>query len=414
MTALARMLERRRPTDWLTILHSPGWAEGIVSLKLMYPVGSFRDTAFLPGTANLTGELLLHGTAARSSEAVAEAVEERGASLHVSVGRDITAVTLQCLVPDADALVDLLLELLTEPAFPPDKLDRERESARMQLLEDEDHALTACARRFEELMYHGHPYGTDPLGTLEALPAIDRRAVEGFFRRELRACPLVAGVAGYADVEGLERRLADRLATAAGSVTAGIPPVVEPPQREVTTRRPVDREWIVLGQYAPAICDDDAIPMRVLNSVLGGSMDCRLFAEIREKRGLAYQVSSSYAARRGPGLFMVYLGTDPANHAQVLDCVRAELARISTEPVGDEERMRAVRYLQGNTVMAMESQLGFLGAHVYYELVGMGMEYVERLSARLEAVTAEDLLRLAHARLRDPVTCVLLPDNAPA
>lgn len=405
-----RTVARIVPCDWLTVLHTPGWAEGIVSLKLLIPTGSLRDVDYRPGTAHLTGDMLIHGTASRTSEAVAEEIEARGARLSFSVGRDLFQATMQCLTPDADDLFTLLLDLLVRPAFPEDKLVRERETAEMEILEDDDHPLTAAIKLFERTLYGEHPYANDPIGTLEDLPAIDRNAVSRFHSEELRPLPVVVGVAGYRDPDRLAETLYRQLDGVTHRAPAPVAGYQAPRVREVDQTRSIDREWIVLGCHAPSVRHADAVALRVLNAILGGSMDCRLFNEVREKRGLAYQVSSSYVPRCGPGEFFVCLGTDPKNHDEALSCVQEELARTTVEPVSEEERLRAVRYLQGASVMSMESQLGLLGAYTYYETVGLGASYADTLPDLLEQTTVADVQRVAAAYLHDTTLCVLHPD----
>lgn len=409
-----RTLYCHKPHPRLTILHARGWAPGVVSLVVGIPVGSWRDALYARGTANLVGEMLLHGPQGMASEAFCDAVESRGASLGVAVGRDQMSFSLQCLAEDADELIALVLDALTRPALDPAKLERERQATAMDLWEDDDQPLVAAAKLFEEQLYGDHPYAWDPLGTLDDLPRVTLERVHDFFQREILPRPWVIAVAGYPDLERLEVMVLERLGDVALSPPPTPPPQATPAAQQLFVARPVDREWMVLGNLAPSLADPDAVPMRALNAILGGAMDCRLFNEVRDRRGLAYQIASSYMPRRGPGVFAVSLGADVANHDRVLACVSAELDQLCQTPVAGDELARAVRYLQGSTTMALESQLGMLAAYASYETCGLGYEYVSRLPELLETVTPEDVLRAARRTLPQPLICVVAPERAPA
>ena len=170
-----------------------------------------------------------------------------------------------------------------------------------------------------------------------------------------------------------------------------------------------EAEWIISGVFGPAFTSEDFIPFRVLDSVLGGSMDSRLFTELRERRGLAYQVGSQYSAHLGCGVYALYAVSTPSNREEILRLLNVECERLQQEPVSDDELERAKQYLIGRHIMGMESNAGRAATLGTYELSGFGAEAVADYPRRLAEVAASHVREAAQRYLNNFVTMITTP-----
>jgi predicted Zn-dependent peptidase len=157
--------------------------------------------------------------------------------------------------------------------------------------------------------------------------------------------------------------------------------------------------WLALGYGAPSITDADFPAMEVLDAILGGSMSCRLFTELRDRRGLAYQVGSTYVARPGPSAFVAYIGTGPDQFDVARDGILSELRKACAGPVTDEELRISKTYLKGTFIMGREGNSSQAALLARYESMGLGHDFVHQYPGLIDRVTADDVLRVAQAYL---------------
>ncbi len=199
-----------------------------------------------------------------------------------------------------------------------------------------------------------------------------------------------------------ETRLIDEIRSKLGALPRAQDPTPVPGEMtsrtqplEKTEKRDVAANWFALGWESPEMDSPDYHTMEVLDSITGGSMNSRLFIAIREQRGLAYQVSSFVNARMAAGIYVAYIGTKPSSYEQAKEVLVEEVRRMGTERVADEELANAKSYLKGMNIMSMESNGGQAGQYVQFETLGVGYDFVDRYVKGIEAVTADDILRVA-------------------
>ncbi|HID11435.1 MAG TPA: insulinase family protein [Candidatus Latescibacteria bacterium] len=182
---------------------------------------------------------------------------------------------------------------------------------------------------------------------------------------------------------------------------AGEPPVRAEPE-EAFERRESQAVWVALGYPAPPLTDRGYAAMEVLDAILGGSMDSRLFVSVRDTRGLAYQVGSSYIAMGSPSLFLVYLGTRPEQFEEAKAVALGEVERMAEEPVLEEELRAAKTFLKGTFLMSQERNIDQAALLARFELMGLGYGFVEEYPELIEAVTREEVQRAAREYLAGP------------
>jgi zinc protease len=196
-----------------------------------------------------------------------------------------------------------------------------------------------------------------------------------------------------------------------GGTATPDPPIPAPVAsgRRIVIEQPAQQTQILVGGLAPAMDAPDHASVKVLSAVLGGGMAGRLFAELRDKRGLAYTATAYYDATREPGALILYLGTAPENATAAEQALAQEVLRVRTERVGDDELRRAKGYLLGRYAMDRRTNERLAWYLAFYELAGVGADYPERYRRAIDAVTALDVQRAAERYLDRPTTVVLRP-----
>ncbi len=402
--------ERHRLSGGTVVLARPLSTNDIVAVRAFTPMGTLYESDAEAGVSSLMQNALVRGTARRSAHELQEALAELGADLDSGSGRHLGSVSLQATAATWERALDLFLEVLTVPAFPAEEVATEIELALGAIDAREDQPLARATDLFREQMFADHPLHKPVLGYRETVRALDRESVLAASRRFYRPSPPVLAVAGRFDSE----RLVDRLERAFGD--APIQPPLERPgpahPRGGTRRLEVDREaaYLVHGFPAPDARHADYPAARVLEAILGGSMSSRLFIELREKRSLAYQVSSYYDDQPGGGHVAAYIVTDPGRADEAAVGLEREFQRFVDEPVSVDELDMARRYLRGTYLISAETNMAQAGRLARYEVDGLGHDFGDRWLAAIEEVTADDVRALARGRFTvEPTRARVVP-----
>ena len=366
-----------------------------VALGFWVDVGSRDESPELAGVSHFLEHLLFKGTEERTARQIAESVEAVGGEMNAFTTKEYTAFYTRLLDEDLDLGLDILCDILTAPAFRPDEVESERQVILEEILMHEDEPSELVHDLFTEALFPGHPLGREVLGSAESISALTRDAIAGHFGTHYRPPNLVLAAAGNLHHDevaaGIERRM---------SPLPGQRPVrdgleLAPPRPQIVSTRPTEQANVVVGMRALSRGDDDRFALSVLNQVLGGGMSSRLFQEIREQRGLVYAVYSYRSAYLEHGALAVYAGTAPSRTPEVLQLIGDELDRLLQDGVTDYELSLAKGHLKGSLALALEDSGGRMNRIGRSELVHREVLTVTELVERTEAVTREDVQRVA-------------------
>jgi predicted Zn-dependent peptidase len=383
----------------------------VVAVNLMVDMGSRLERPETAGLSNFMHAVMVKGTQKRSGARIAEAVTALGGKLSAAGEADYSEIRGTALARFWRELLGLTAELALEPRLAADDVPDERDYILSRVQRRFDSPGSRAFDEFYAAIYGDYPYALPSLGTRESLARIDHAAVVRQYRTYYRPERMVLAVSGQVVARDVLAEAAKLFGGMAGGAVSADP---VPPAPNVTPRRlvvtaPAQQAQILVGGVAPPMDHPDHAPVKVLSTVLGGGMAGRLFSELRDRKGLAYTAASFYDPTRGPGALVLYLGTAPANAARAEEALAAEIARITSERVSDEELKRAKGYLLGRYAMdrrTNERQAWYLA---FYELSGVGADYPERYRRGVEAVTAADVQRVAQRYLATPTTLVLQP-----
>lgn len=388
-----------------TILTRPLDANDIVALYAAIPMGSLYEADEEAGISQLVQSVLPRGTKQRSADAFQDRLAELGAELDTSAGTDMGSVTLKATAETWEPAAELFLEALTEPAFAEDEVASEVEQTLGALEAREDELVTRALDLFREAFYGDHPYHKPAIGYRETVRDVDRDQVLAAAHRFYRPTPPVVTAVGRFDTD----RFLSMFESTLGRFPIG-PPPTRPPAPEPgggTQRLALDRDaaYLVYGFPAPDYTHADYPIARLISAVLGGSMSSRLFIELREKRSLAYEVSTFYSDRLDGSFLAGYIVTDPDRVEEAARGLAAEFNRIVTEPIGADELSAAKHYLRGRFLLGVETNMAQASRLAAYEVYGLGHDFGDKWVAEVQSVTAEQVCAVAKRWLTGAPTC---------
>ncbi len=375
----------------------------IIAIEASFRGGGVLDPEGLAGVTNLMVSLLDEGAGDRDATAFAEVREELAARFRFSAGRDGVGVSVEMLSETRDDTVDLIRSALTEPRFDAPAVARLRGQMLARLRSQETDPGRISARAFNAAAFPGHPYALPLDGTPESVAAIDEAAIRAAHRAALVRDRLTVSVVGDIRPDEVGPML-DRLFGGLPEGGPDLPPVAEPALAGGVTviDLGIPQSMVVFGHAGLARDDADFVPAFVMNHILGGGgFGSRLTDEIRERRGLTYGVYSSLSTGDYGALMTGRFSTANARAAEAMELVRAEWARMAEGGVTEEELNRAKRYLTGAWPLRFDGYGRTAGQLLGIQLEGLGIGYVSARNALIEAVTLNDIARVA-ARLLDP------------
>ncbi|MBN2361405.1 MAG: insulinase family protein [Deltaproteobacteria bacterium] len=388
----------------------------VVAYRVVWLAGQRVETAADAGLGTLTARLLTKGTTGRGALEIAHAVDAMAASLDGFSGRNTIGFYGDFLSRFADQGWDLVVDCARQPAFRDDDLARERHQMHEQIRAREDDLSGLAFRLFSRGLYRRHPYRLDPLGTHRSVDAIERAALQAYHARYCGPDRAVVVLAGDLDVDRALEMASAGFGAAPAAPTAAVPAPEREPQlaarRVARLVRDRAQAHLVVGTLGTTFDGADRYALEVLSNVLSGQSG-RLFVELRERRSLAYAVSALSVEGVEPGYFAVYLGTSPEKVEAALAGIAEQLALVEREPPGAAEIDRAKRYLVGTHEIGLQRVGARASSMAFNEIYDVGYEAHLDYAARIEAVSVDDLVRLARERL-DPeraVVAIVGPDG---
>jgi zinc protease len=356
------------------------------------------------GINNMLAGLLTRGSERFSRLELTEAVESLAGSLRGFSGRNSLGLSGSFLTaPRVDNALELFLDTLLHPAFPADEVEKRRREVLLALKNREDDLAQIAFDLFYETLFSTHPYRFSLLGNEDTVREMQREQLLAYYRQLLDPERLVISVVGDVDTDHVIAHLQDALALLSPVATKPTLPPEDPrPSSRRQHHKSLEKQQahIVLGFQGVTLTNPDRYVLKVLEAILsrqGG----RLFYELREQRALAYSVTAFGVEGLAPGVVGVYVGTDPSKVQEATTAARAELARLREELVSPAELEQAQKYLTGSFEISLQSNSAQSEEMSFNELYGLGYEHGTRYLAAINAVTAEDIRRVARTYFED-------------
>jgi zinc protease len=391
----------------VTVVVYPNSTIPTLVARMIVKGGAMYDKPDKAGLASFAMRTLRRGTERRSFDQLNEDTESRGVSVGVDAGKAIMEAGGRALKEDTSFLLETLAEVLLQPSFPSDEIEKLRAQLRTGLKEAENDTGSVADRAFRETLYaEGHPYHLRTAGFVETIDNITREDMLDFYWRYMRperATLFVVGDVEPAEIVSEAQRLFGHWRSRTDSVEPYEIPDVPQPQGVTAIFKPVagkTQNDIVLGFPALRRTDPDYYAFDLMNLLLGriGLMG-RLGKNVRDDQGLAYHAGSSFEAGLGRGPWAVRAGVNPLNVARAVDSIEFEIERIRTEPIPSEELEGGKRYMTGVMPLRLETSDGLLRAISEIELFGLGYDYISQYPGIITALTQEVVGEVAQRRL---------------
>jgi predicted Zn-dependent peptidase len=366
-----------------------------VSIGVWLTRGSRHETADRGGIAHFVEHMLFKGTGSRSAEDIAQAIDSIGGQLDAFTAKEYASYYIKVLDEHLPLAIDILADIVRNPAFAPEDIEREKKVVIEEIKMVEDTPDDLVHELFTQGFWEDHPLGRPILGTRETVESFGADLLRTYFRQAYAPENLIVSAVGHLDHahvrELVEQKFGDM--TRVGVHPGEAPPTVVP--HVLIRNKDLEQSHICLGTSSYPQDHDDRYSSYVLNTLLGGSMSSRLFQNVREKRGLAYAVFSGLSAYRDAGSFTVYAGCANEAVGEVVDLIVEELRGVKQSEVPSAELQRAKDHLKGSLMLSLEntaSRMSHLARQAIYfdRLVGLD----ETLDG-VEKVTAADVQRVA-------------------
>ena len=362
------------------------------ALVLSIDVGARYETLEECGLSHLLEHMAFKGTPELNAQDIAEAFDRMGGHVNAYTSHEHTVYYAKVLKEYAEEALKLLCDIVVRATIDAEELEREKEVVLQEMAMHEDSPDDLVVDLFQETMFPNQPMGRSILGTAGQVAAYTRDDVAAYVAKHYTPNRMVISTCGSLPHERVKAIVADaipgehteRLAAQKAAYKAGV----------FVQEKALEQVQLMLGVPAISASDDDYYALQVLSTILGGGMSSRLFQEIREKRGLAYTISSYLAAYNDCGVLSIYAGTTPAQLPELMQAVQEVVAGMQ-QGVSDDECLRAKNQLKANVVMAQESY----GAHAEWMArhtqVHGRVRSAEEILQAINAVTPDTLRALA-------------------
>lgn len=383
---------------WLVEDHNIPFA----AMSIRFMGGTSLDDPARPGAVNLMTALIEEGAGPMDAQGFAKARDSLAADFQFNADLDGVSVAARFLTENRDQALDLLHQALTAPRFDPDAIERVRGQVLSVLRANAKDPDTIAGEALMARAFGDHPYGRDGNGTEDSVNSLTRDDILAAWKGALARDRIFVAVAGDVTAAALGPML-DRLL---GDLPATGAP--QPGRVEINAKGglrqvsfPGPQSAIHFYQGGIRFEDPDYFAAAVLNEILGGDrFNSRLMTELREKRGLTYGVGTAISAWEHGEMLSGSLSVANENAATAIQVIRDQWADVAAHGVGTAELEAAKTYMTGSYPLRFDGNARIAGALVGMQILGLPVDYPATRNARIEAVTAEDVKRVAARLLR--------------
>jgi zinc protease len=393
-TTIQRVMSPGGIEAWL--VHEPSLP--LVALNFAFAGGSAQDPTDKPGVGYMASTLLDDGAGDLDAKAFQRKLEDNAVEMRFSVTQDYFFGSIRLLRAHQDESFDLLRLAINEPRFDADAIGRVRDQILAGLRRESTDPGSIGNKTWWATAFPGHPYGRPSNGTVTSIPTVSADDLRTYTRQVLTRDTLKVVAVGDIDAATLGQTL-DRLfgklpATGARVAVADVP--MRDGGRRIVTQLAVPQAVVRMGGTGVPRKDPEFIPAYIVNHILGGgSFTSRLYDEVREKRGLAYGVYSNLMTLRHTALFMISTQTQAPSTKEALDLIEAQTQKMVAEGPTEDELAKAKSYLKGSYALNFDTSTKIAGILLQNRLDELGIDYIEKRNALMDAVTLEQARQAA-------------------
>lgn len=360
---------------------------------------SISEPEKFSGEYSLMNRLLLKGTKKYSSEELSTILDENAIDFSTEMKLDYLRIRFVCLNEDFEKALEILREVILNSTF--DEFEKERVKLKGELTAELDSAKVKVSDLFTRTIYKNHYYGNSYTKVLETLDKLNGDEVKQSYFNILNNSTKTLALVGDVDDTLLEKYLSDIPASIETESHIVSPNPIKQEYGEII-KKDANQAQIIQGWIVPTIGSPEYPVLMLMNVILGASgLSSRLFLELREKKGLAYTVRTSYETHKKSAVFSIYIGTEPSNIKTSITGFKEEIEKIKTIPVSETELKNAVNNLIGKQQFVTETNSQQANMMAYYSIMGKPFEYQKTVVEMLHKVTPDDILSCANKYFTD-------------
>jgi predicted Zn-dependent peptidase len=399
----------------IVVLAIENAAADIISSRIFIRAGSQWESREKAGLAHLLSAVITKGTEQLSSLEIAERIESVGANLNAEATTDYFLLSLKTVSADWPEMLQLAGQMLRSPSLPEDEVELEQYLTIQDIRSQKEQPFTIGFDQLRQAMYRDHPYANSVLGTEATVSELSRADLEQFHQTYFRPDNVVISLAGRVTPDEalaqVEQVFGDWQSPETPLPTLQLPLVTSEPHKVVTPQE-TQQSIVMLGYLAPSLHEAEYTTLKLLNTYLGNGLSSRLFVELREKRGLAYDVSAFYPTRQSASIFVVYMGTAPDNTETAIAGLRSEVERLCLSPLSSDELQTAKNKLLGQYALGKQTNAQLAQVSGWYETLGLGVEFDTEFQQAVIDVTPEMAQEVATRYFIEPYVSLVGPAEA--
>jgi predicted Zn-dependent peptidase len=367
-----------------------------VSIGIWVKTGSRDEDLQWNGISHFIEHMVFKGTQHRSAEDIARQIDSIGGNMDAFTAKECVCFNVKVLDEHLPIAMDVLSDLVLNPVFDAQDINRERGVILEEIKMDEDSPDYLVHEIFTQNFWKDHPLGKPILGTKDTVKRFEREPVLNFYGQRFGPGNFIISAAGNLRHENfveLVNKHFQHMKPVKNGFRSPQPKIV--PRIILRNKKALEQVQICVGVPSHPIAHEKRHASYILNTLLGGGMSSRLFQNIRERQGLAYAIYSDLNPYRDTGCLSVYAGTSRESASKVVQCVVSEFRKLKAERVPEEEVRRSKDQLKGSLMLSLESSTARMSNLARQEMYFEHFYSMDELLEKIEAVTAEELLQLA-------------------
>lgn len=365
------------------------------------------------GLSHLVAAVITKGTDKLSAIEIAEKVESTGASLGADASADYFLLSIKTITHDFPAMLGLLREILRSPTFPELEVELEKKLTIQGIRSQQEQPFNVAFNQLRQMMYPEHLYGVSILGTEETVAGLNRDNLQQYHQTYFRPDNLVISISGNITaaeaVSLIEKEFGDwQIPASALPTRKSSSSNPNPTQQSIA--QDTQQSIIMLGYLVSSVRSEDYPVLKLISTYLGNGLSSRLFVELREKRGLAYDVSAFYPTRLDVAPFVAYIGTAPENTEIAMTGLQSEIERMADIKLTETELQGAKNKLLGQYALGKQTNSEIAQILGWYESLGLGTKFDYLFPETITQVTSEQIQKVASAYLTKPHIAMVGPN----
>ncbi|MDJ0681117.1 MAG: pitrilysin family protein [Xenococcaceae cyanobacterium MO_167.B52] len=407
-------LHRTILPNGITLLVVENQAADLVACRCFLKLaGSRVESSEQAGISNLVASVITKGTRNLSALEIAETVESIGASVGADASSDYFLLSLKTISQDFGEILKLLGEMIRFPTFPASEIDLEQKLAIQSIRSQQEQPFNVAFGQLREMIYQDHPYGISVLGTEASVGSLTQEDILNYHQSYFRPDNLIISISGRITTETATSLVGEVFGDwqiPNNILTVQSLPELNSIPTEKVIIQDTQQSIVMLGYLGAEVKSLDYPVLKLISTYLGNGLSSRLFVELREKRGLAYDISAFYPTRLQAAPFITYMGTAPENTEIAIAGLKEEVQRLTKEKLSDSELKGAKNKILGQYALGKQTNSEIAQIFGWYESLGLGIEFDSCFQNAISGVTSEMILEVANHYLANPYISIVKPE----